>query len=137
MFNFAFLVSAAKFDDPSSSAATALNRSSDILASPPRDDFGGDGVSSRDVEKQRRKLEKELKARQKEMERRKIKDEKKRVKEAEKAEKEKLLADKKKDKAKLKANSIQVTDILVHILRLIKTWIFAYVIIVVRAIVID
>ena len=69
-------------------------------------------MTSRDVEKQRRKLEKELKARQKEMERRKIKDEKKRVKEAEKAEKEKLLADKKKDKAKLKANSIQVTDIL-------------------------
>ena len=102
---FLFFVPAAKYDDPSSTIAA--NRTSDILASPPRDDFV-EGLSARDVEKQRRKLEKELKLRQKEIERRKIKDEKKRVKEAEKAEKEKIQADRKKDKSKLKANSIQV-----------------------------
>jgi len=96
--------SAAKYDESSSS----INRSSDILASPPRDDYIAGGLSSRDVEKQRRKLDKELKQRQKDAERRKIKDEKKRVKEAEKAEKEKIQADRKKDKSKLKANSIQV-----------------------------
>ena len=99
-----FFLSAAKYDESTSS----VNRSSDILASPPRDDYIAGGLSSRDVEKQRRKLDKELKQRQKDAERRKIKDEKKRVKEAEKAEKEKIQADRKKDKSKLKANSIQV-----------------------------
>ena len=82
--NVIIFSSTAKYDE------SLANRSSDMLASPPRDDYIAGGLSSRDVEKQRRKLDKELKQRQKDAERRKIKDEKKRVKEAEKAEKEKI-----------------------------------------------